>query len=126
VELIAGMTAPAVISNDVRAMEDGDRDAIRASEDPDALLALRIQLLAANSGKWRRAVAFSIGAIGILTGVLIINLASTAVIVSLAAVLVGLFAVGAGIQSRARARAIRSAAWLGTINFRLQQLAAKG
>ena len=107
-------------------MSDVDRDAIRVCDDPDALLELRLAILGANTQPWRRAVAFSIGGVGILAGVLIINMASTAVIVTLLTVLVVLFAFGAGIQSRARARAIRSAAWLGTINFRLQQLATKG
>lgn len=124
--LVAGLAAPAVINNDVRAMGDADRDAIRACEDPDALLELRVAILGANTVPWRRAVAFAIGGIGIVTGVLIINMASTAAIISMVVVLVALFAFGAGIQSRARARAIRSAAWLGTINFRLQQLATRG
>ena len=123
---VEGLAAPVVTDNDVRAMGEVDRDALRSCDDPDALLELRVAILGANTVPWRRAVAFSIGGIGIVTGVLIINMASSAVIISLLVVLVALFAFGAGIQSRARARAIRSAAWLGTINFRLQQLAARG
>ena len=55
-------------------MGDVDRDAIRACDDPDALLELRLELIAANTVPWRRAVALTIGVWGIVTGILIINM----------------------------------------------------
>jgi len=122
---VTGLTAPAVIKKDVRTMSDADRDAIRASEDPDALLELRLESLAANTVPWRRAVALAIGVVGILGGILIVNMASFAVTIVVLSTLLALFVLGYGIQTRARARAIRIAGWVGTINFRLQQLAAR-
>ena len=123
---VKGLTSPPVVNRDVRAMGDLDRDAIRACDDPDALLELRMALIAANTVPGRRAVAYSIGGVGILTGILIINMANSLLIGSLLVVLVALFALGVGIQSRARTRAINIAGWAGTINFRLQQLATRG
>jgi len=125
VAVVPGLSAPAVINNDVRTMGDLDRDAIRACDDPDALLALRLELIAANTVPWRRTVALTIGAWGIVTGLLIINMVNAAAIIAALVVLVALFALALANQKRARARAIRIAGWAGTINFRLQQLATK-
>lgn len=122
---VNGLAVPAVVNNDVRAMEDVDRDAIRVCDDPDALLALRLELIAANTVPWRRAVSITIGVWGIVTGVLIINMVNSAAIIAALVVLVALFMLAYANQQRARARAVRIAGWAGTINFRLQQLATK-
>ncbi len=124
--LVRGLSAPAVVNKDVRAMGEVDRDAIRACDDVDALLELRLELVAAHAVPWRRTVALGIGAMGIITGVLIITMANTVAIIAAVVVLIAFFALSSLLQKRARDRAIRIAGWAGTINFRLQQLAAKG
>jgi len=122
---LAGLMAPVVTSDEVRAITAADRTAISACEDANALLALSLAVMSLDFARGRRAVSYTIGAVGILGGVLIISQASALLTATVLVALVVLFVLGYGMQKRARAKAIRAAEWVGPINFRLAQLAAK-
>jgi len=122
---LVGLPAAIFIGDDIRTITDADRAVIRECDDPDGLLALQLRLQTGVRVRGRRPVLLATGGMGIVLGMLIISFADATAIVLALVALVGLFAAGFVLQSRARKRAIAAVGWLGAISFRLAQLAAR-
>lgn len=112
--------------NDVRQMTEADRRVIRASNDADGLLDLQLRL---RSGGSARALG-NVMVVGIGLAVITIVLSLVHVPVPILRVLVvgvlALFGVWVVLRIRLRRRILNIVGWLGDIEFRLSQLAAKG
>jgi len=123
---IAGLPAPVVVNQHVRAMFPVDQDAIRACTDADALQRLRVQLLAAQRGKWAIPMGLASAVASFIILVQLLSNVNPDVIKAVAIVLIGLSLANVGYRARVRERTHGSAEWLSTIDKRLGWLAVQG
>ena len=122
---LAGLHAPVFAGDNVRTITEADRAVIRDFDDPEPLLELQLKLRTGRRMRGRRPVLLAAGATAILAGMLIIAAVDSTLIAVVLVLLVGLLAVGFVLQSRARKRVIAAIGWIGPIDFRLAQLAAR-
>ena len=122
---IPGLDLPVFLGDDIRVMTAADRAAIREADDPDALLSLQLKLRTGTYVRGRRPVLLATGVLAIWTGYLILGSAGPLLsLVALTALLI-MLVVAFTMQRRARRRVKNAVGWLGALDFRLAQLAAR-